>query len=304
MQIKNRLFPYPVLNRQKELSCYSNISNYELKKEICEDEATLFIKNVYADLNNESLQKLLDQNKIKIVLIVECSSTIFRKYYEITNNPINIEILKSNLRDKVEISSFIYAVEDITLNASDLNDDYFGYSYTIDKYDVLAIDNGTTIKIKYNESADKKISSIFAVIKDPNIKTAEIKAAKEKIYIYLPEDVFNCYDRLKDMEYYQNEFFAILAIPALHYSIDYAKKITNDNVEDALFEFDWFSSVIKAYKKNYSQDLTDDVFKELDCFNVSQVLLNNGIVKSIKELFERSNNMNDIDEDLGGEDDE
>lgn len=297
MQIRNRLFPYPVLHKQKELSSFGINCNYELNKTISEDNEKLIIDNVCVNLISNELRRLLAENKIQCVLVIECSSTVYRKYYDIGINPMKIELSKSDFKDNVEISSFIYAKDTFEISSSEFLDEYSDYTYVIDKYDVLAIDNGVTIKIKYDEERDNKISSIFSVIKDEDTEYMKIEANQDQIYIYLPEKPFNCYDRLKDMEYYQNEFFAILAIPALTYSLNKVRNDYDSCIEDIRFNVNWFDSFVKAYSNKFGEELTDDIFRDIDTLNVSQIILNNGVVKSIEELFER-------DSQVGGNEDE
>ena len=297
MQIRNRLFPYPILHKQRELSSFGFDCNFELIKAISEDDEKLIIDNACVKLKSTELETLLSENKIQCVLVIECSSTVFRKYYDIGIEPLKIELPKSNFKENVEISSFIYAKESFELSSKEFLDEYSDYTYEIDKYDVLAIDNGVTIKIKYNEERDNKISSIFSVIKDEDTEFMKVEADQDQIYIYLPEKSFNCYDRLKDMEYYKNEFFAILAIPALTYSLNKVKNEYDSCVEDIKFNINWFGSFLKAYESKFNEELTDDRFREIDTLNVSQIILNNGVVKSIEELFER-------DSQVGGNDDE
>ena len=59
--------------------------------------------------------KLIVDKKAEAVVIIECSSTIFRTVKSISIEPKDIIIPLHNLRGKVEISSFIYAKEEFEL---------------------------------------------------------------------------------------------------------------------------------------------------------------------------------------------
>ena len=57
-----------------------------------------------------------------------------------------------------------YATKDFVYSDDDFLDDYEGNSFNIEKYDILGIDDGFSVRINYDETKDKKVSSIFLVI--------------------------------------------------------------------------------------------------------------------------------------------
>lgn len=300
MQIGKKLFPYPTINNSKVASCYKN-SVFSFIYDDVEDESNLVLKNARIELNNETLIKLLNEEKAEAIVVIECSSTVFRTVREINTEPRDIKIPLEFLRDRVVVSCFIYAKEQFNYINEDFLDEYDGYSFEIEKYYILAIDDGFTTKIEYDEDKDKKLSSIFSIIKslDPNIKAMKIESTNKKIKIILPEKQFELYDNLKRNESFQYIFFSVLAIPALIKCLQ-ELKTENGDLEMIRMDNSWFESIMKAYKKVTGKELTNEEFAEVEVEIMAQNLLDGATLKSISDIFDISFNKNI----LGGEFDE
>ncbi len=299
MRIGKRLFPYPTINNSKIASCFKD-SNYALEYDDASDNENLILKNIHISIDNDKLISLLVDKKVEAVVIIECSSTIFRTSKQVSIEPKDIIIPLHNLRGKVEISSFIYAKEDFKYKNDDFLDDYEGYSFDIEKYDILAIDDGFTTKVEYDESEDKKLSSIFRVIKskDPDLKTMKVDSGDKFIKIVLPEKEFGYYDNLKNRDYFKNIFFSIIAIPAL---IKCLQEFKNERIDIDYIRLNhsWFDSIINAYKKQYDKELTDEVFVDIQVEELAQTLMNYATVGSIEDisnLFIKNMMMGGLDE--------
>lgn len=283
MRVGNKLFPYPVLNNSKIITGYKN-SEFELLFDIKENKEVLLLENVRVNIHNDEIVNLINNGKIKSVLIIECSSTIFRETRDIGAEPTTIEINKSNLSSKVEISAFIYANEDITLYSDDFLDDYEGFSFDIKKHDLIAIDDGSTLKIDNVMQDDKKVSSIFSVIKSENAERMEIYSKDSKIEIHLPIDEYDAYNSLKSVENYQNKFFAILTVPALIYSLMEIVK-DYDDLDTAIMDHSWLKSISKAYQEKYGKELTLEYLREDKVIvDLSQSLMNDPVISSIDDI--------------------
>ena len=133
MQLGKKVPPYPILNKSRNMSSYKN-SNFSFSYELEETTELFIIKNIKIETDSRDLLKYFNLQKLKAVVIVECSSTIYRKKFEIFINPIDIKIPIKDLNDKVEISCFVYATEDIeNYSSQDMQDAYHGYSFMIEK---------------------------------------------------------------------------------------------------------------------------------------------------------------------------
>jgi hypothetical protein len=286
MRIGKKLFPYPTINNSKINNCFKD-TTYALEYEEQEDEENLILKGTHIFINNAKITNLIKNGKAEAVIIVECSATIFRKMYSISFEPIDIKIPLLDLRDQVVISSFIYAKENIEFyKDEDFLEDYDGYSFAIEKYDILAIDDGFTTKIEYDEIEDKKVSSIFSIIKssDENLRTMKINSGDRKIIIYLPSKQFDYYDNMKRNDNFQNIFFSIITIPALILCLQQLQD-ENDGIDSIKLNYGWFGSIVNGFKKNHGYELTDDEFEKLDVSELAQELMNYGSVNAIEDFF-------------------
>lgn len=303
MQIGNKLFPYPTINNNTLRSCFKE-TVYSFKCNDYNDGQNYILEDAHIEINNENIKKKIKEGQLGVGLIIECSATVYRKMYELTIEPQTIKIPIGELRDKVEVSCYIYAKEQIeNFNDNDFLEDYDGYCFKIDKNDIIAIDDGYSTIIAYDDSMDKKVSSIFQIIRDKSLQCMVIEKKAKKIVISLPEEEFTYYDNLRKNDNFQNIFFAMLAIPALTYCLKEFQdtvKLGDYELEAIEMEYNWFISVKNAYKKQYNVELTEEVFKNLDVSILSQKLLNNGNLNGIKDLFNIS-----IGRKLyGGEEDE
>lgn len=285
MQIKNKLFPYPTINNSRLDSCYKE-TTYSFEYEQLQEDEYLVLKDAHIEINNEPIINLIKEGKAKACVIVECSKSVFRKTYNIGLEPEDIKILISDLSDRVVISSFIYATQDIeNYRNNDFLEDYEDYNFYIEKYDIIAIDNGSTLVIDYDETTDKKVSSIFLIIKDTETDKKNMRVEiGDKIIAYLPEKQFNMYDNMKKNNNYQNIFFSMLAIPIL---IEALEKIKNEqyDFDEIELNYRWFRSVKNGFKKKYGYELTEEKFYEIDSAELAQELLNNGTVNAIEDLM-------------------
>lgn len=303
MQIGNKLFPYPTINNNEIRNCFKE-TKFTLKSNDTNDGQNYVLEDTYVEINNENITKLIEEGYVGIGLIIECSATVFRKMYEISTEPQTIKIPIGDLRDKVEISCYMYAKKNIE-NFEDIDflEDYKGYSFEIDKNDIIAIDDGYTTIIDYDESIDKKVSSIFQIIRDPKAESMIIEKKAKKIVISLPEEEFTYYDSLSKNDNFQNIFFSMIAIPALTYCLKEFQdivKMGEYDLDDIEMEYNWLISVKKAYKNQYGEELTEEILKTKNISTIAQTLLNNGNLKGIKDLFDIS-----IGRKLaGGEEDE
>ena len=89
MRIGKRLFPYPVLNSQTVLNLYHN-STFSFVCDLNQEDEYFILENTHYINNNDTIQNLIDEGKVTVVCIVECSSTIYRETFKITDVPTRI----------------------------------------------------------------------------------------------------------------------------------------------------------------------------------------------------------------------
>ena len=299
MQIKNRFFPYPILDNSKNSRTYKD-TDFEITYEINEDDKNLILKDAKIVTNNSNITELLINNIAKACLIVECSDTIYRNSFSIGIEGKDIIISKNDIIGKTVISGFIYANNEIEeYYDDDFVEEYKDYKFYIDKFDVLAIDNGESIKLEMEDNIDKKVSSIFSIIKNENSRdTMEMELSSNRINIYLPTQEFSIYDTLKNNDIFDNIFFSIIAIPALTQALlEIKTRISNGETFDEIeMIYNWFISIENAYEKGETIKLTEEVFMREDINKLAQKLLNYGVIKSIDDILSISTNNTNTEE--------
>lgn len=302
MQIGKKGFPYPILNNAKNFNCYVN-DTYALELEEVEDGDNFVLKNVRIETNSKLLKELLNNNKAKAMIMIECSATLFKHSEEISMEPKDIIIPINKLSGRVEISSITYATDTISdFKSSDFIDDYSGYSFKIEKYCPIALDDGIVSKIEYDDLEDKKVSSIFSVVKsfDSDKKIMTVINDDKKIKIELPEQEYENFDRLNGQTIFQHIFFSIIIIPALSMCLKEIQdelKYQNKIIEDIIDVHTWFISVQNSYKKLTGTELTEEVFMALDVLELSQMIMDDCIVNSIDDFHDIITRTSDSDEE-------
>ena len=303
MRIGKRLFPYPILNSERLYSQYKkSIFSLQFDEKISDDGQWYILENIHCKLDNQTLIDLINSGLAEIICIIECPTTMYRKKHVIHLKPIDIKISLFDIYNKVNISAFIVAKEDINnFHSEDFLDDYENIPFTIEKHDILAADDGYINNIDFYDKDDDKKSSIFIIIKDKNITdgTMQVDYDSEKLTISLPEEQWNIYNQMKRIKKYESLFFSILAIPALEYSLSCLQN-TNTPVSTLLIEYSWFNSFASAYQKIHNKELTNDIFNKMDSNLESQIILGSPVANAVNEIFGFTiggNNGNDEDVD-------
>lgn len=302
MNIGKRLFPYPVLNNVKLYSQFKDASfTLSYEEEVTDDQ--IIFNNLLADLKSEYLCNLIAEGCAKVVCVIECANTMYRKPFEIAPNTLNtIKIPLVDFNGKYQVSAYIVAVKDFDYVCDDFLDEYEGYTFQVEKNDILAVDDGFVNKVDFNTDEDTKKSSIFLVIKDKKLTDGSCVTEydSDKIQINLPEEQWNKYDMTKRQPKYQDMYFSILAIPALTYSLT---KLRSENSDSDLatlrIDYKWFSVFADAYNKATNTELDDEEFfvKDFNCHQASQLVLNSPVTKAIDLIFDLTVSGGSVDED-------
>ena len=288
MRIGKRLFPYPVLNSEKVYSQYKESSfSLSYDENISDDKQFYELNNLHCEIDSNLLVGLIKEGKAEIICIVECPSTMFRQKYSLPLEGMDLVIPLADLNNKVNVSSFVIAKEDINdFHSDDFLNGYEGISFSIEKYDILAADDGYVNTIDFDNFEDNKQKSIFLVIKDKGINdgTMRVEYDSEKITICLPEKEWNEYDKTKRISKFESLYFSVIAIPALGYALSCLQR--NDPSVDMLkIDYRWFNSFASAYKNYHGEELTDDVFIKMNTNLESQIVLNNPVTKAVDQIF-------------------
>lgn len=310
MLIGNRIFPYPVLNRNEAYSDYRAESQFQVTFDTDEkgqpivQRGNLIFKNLHYVLKDEGLEALVADNKATGFFIVECSASTFRKGFPISATPQDLSVSAKDLNGNVNVSCYVYATEDITnFSSKGFQSDYEGYTFDLDKFDILAADDGFKFKIELDPSEDDKVASIFTIVmSDSQEPLMTYNDDGNRITIALPKEYYDHYDNIKRKSDYNNIAFAMIVIPVLTSCINEIKNTEYDDLNDIVEHKAWFRAVLISYKRVYGKELLFDDLENMDAFALAQTVLNNAPCNGIKDFGNMITGA--FGEEGGSEDDE
>lgn len=295
MRIGNRLFPYPVLNRNSNLSDYTEDCTFELSFDVSEEgniiieEDTLVLKNARYKLSSDLLEMLVEEGLAIVSLIIECSYTVYRESFLLESTRQDIRIPVINLSGPVTASCYMYTTENISIQPNEeFLPEYFGMGFDIDKYDILAVDDGFNFRIDMDEETDNKVSSIFSVVQvESDESVLRYESTERNIIIKLPRLYYASYDNIKRHADLNNIAFAMMAIPVLASSMSELQKERHESIDDIIDKKRWFKAVAINYELQKGVPLDIDQFHSESTLTLAQAVLNEATCKGLHDFEEK-----------------
>lgn len=301
MQIAKKIFPYPIINRESQYSTY-NGSSFSLELEEIDSEKIFYLKKVRYTTDSELLNKLIKESKVEVALIIECSETIFRKKVLLNEEGIDIPLYKSDFSGKVVYSMYAYTTQNIVLESSDeFLEEYQGIDYDLEKYSIVAADDGRTLYMNHEEAEENVVKSIFSVIpsfdKNDNVFYVDYETGK-KIIITLSENDFNNYNEMFNIDTYKELFFSVLLIPSLTEALTRCRMLVDEyELEEVEQTYKWFKSIIVAYEKQIGKEFTVEEFRDFSPVVLAQQLLGKPLSESLKTILISSRSTKNVGDD-------
>lgn len=310
MRIGNRLFPYPALNSDPSFSEYEECSTFRLCYDTDENDQLphnsngQILRNAYFELTDQGLQDLYVQGKVKCGLIFESSASTYRVFHELTQEPQTFELSYRDLKGTVTVSAYLYAVEDIEdYTNPNFQNEYKPYHFDVEKYDVLAIDDGFRFQVNIDPSMDNKVESIITIVpKITTEKQMEYSYNDNNIIVQLPEDYYTRYDNIKGKTDFNNMMFAMIGIPALAGALSDMRKYIMEGaqLDDLTDKYRWVRSVCASFKRVKDKELTEEDLEEMNPTVLAQCVLNDATCNGIWEISEhllRGKDREEVDDD-------
>ncbi|MCR4661534.1 MAG: hypothetical protein K5765_05990 [Clostridia bacterium] len=289
MQIKNKIFPYPILNNNPSFSNYTN-SSFVINYSTDENNDEYILKGVHFETNSSIVNELCDDNKITVYLIIECSETVYRKKFKIDKTPKDITLLKSDFSEKVEISMFACANENINIVSNEFDEDYRNINFEIEKYDILCANDGFYVTFQHDESESNLVKSIFSIIPSDSIDDGRYEINCEigrKITISMSNDSYNNCKIIDTVPVYKEVIFNMLLVPALIEGLSICKNFIQEgavDLDDVTNKYVWFRSILSTYKRFFGIELTKEDFINESPALLAQKLLGMPLGESLTNL--------------------
>lgn len=280
MEIRNRLFPYPVLCGDTD--DYSEETEFAIAPKLRETTHELIIDYDFI-VKCDSLEKLLRSGDAAYVLHVECSVTSFRLALKSDVPYIQYRIPKSRVNGEINLVAMLVAKKDISsYKSTDLNEDYDGEEVSFKKGSILAYQNLPPIYVSKKKEELANNESFFTVIKQAGLNPDEIRPLafnlhSDKMQILVDEKTYEAFVKYQHIK---SIAMSMLVFPTLIYMITEVR----DNPEN-FASYQWFQRLAKFYRSQ-EKDFVEDILKNEDNpVNIAQEMIQNPISRAYRELY-------------------
>lgn len=266
MKVKNISYPHPVLGNEDDVQGAFNVKFFH---GLGRDKISLRIK---FELKNKTLESLIKEKKAFFAVEIECNSTFYRGAFSTFSQEGNFAINAQKLREHVLAKFFIRAAEPIKNYSIDgCHDDYKGFSFDINKGDVLAIGGATSfIAEKEFDPLKPAVSSFMAIRKgnEPKGPMVVDYGDPEKIIVKLSRNDWEKYQNIKGRQWVAPVLHSSIVLPVLADAV----RLVHDNDEDAR-DTHWFKRLETILEqKNLPMDMPLDAAQHILSAPVSRSL--------------------------------
>lgn len=271
MEIKTKLYPYPVLTSLNDDYVGSSFIS---DANVFSEGANLHLK-LNAVTNNADLKALIESGVAKYLFHIECVGTGFRKAMTCSDTEIELNIPQKNLRGKLQICSFIIAVEDIVkYSCRNFHEDYRGFMFTIDAGCVMAVGSQFEFNIETQIDDFMNTPSIFGIVKnsDENAVVFSVSMDNDKIVVTLPQNDYANYRALKSNAYFKSVLNGLIILPALVYVLEEICSMSTEERADRFSSRRWYRALKKAVNK-MNLDIESPELSNNDMLELSQKMI-------------------------------
>jgi len=277
MRVKNKLYPYPLLADYKTDYVDARFDvNYSVKSEFKQ-----FLLNVDFSLTDEYIQSLIEENQLTYLVHVECPVTAYRKIFKTTERNVIIPINGNEVKNNVQVASFIVANAEIENFASpNFNPLYQDYSFNFKKGETIAASQHKNIEIISEYVDPQSVPSIITVVSS-DIKVTDVDTDGSKIVILLPKELFNMYNTLANTQY-QSTIVSAVILPALVEVLNSISLLDDEGREFHEENKLWFRVIENVLQESGFE--IDDIGTKHTALFFAQNILQDPTAKGLKEI--------------------
>jgi hypothetical protein len=277
MKFNGYSFPHPVLGLNDDIEGSASVEKLEYDEITDEDN---YILTIIYKLDNPDFLQMLAENKAQFVCELSCTATLFRKT-ELSDSLIQkITIPKNFVRETVELLFLLISTDSISnYSNSKIHQDFAGYTFDIDKGDVLAfLGEGKFIAgIAYKKL--QAVSSFLEIDKRSDDETdMNIILDNPKVLIQLSKKDYEkyCEPRIGRSTKYASIFHSSVVLPALIHAL--YQLIRNEDLE----EQHWAKIIISRIQNDPS--LNGLQLEEDNVLKIVQLLIGLPINRLLEDL--------------------
>lgn len=275
MEIKYKLYPYPVL------SAHSNDYKqgiFDTTINIVRDGYDLCI-DFSANLTSSSLLECIKNGSAKYVYHLECAQTGFRTVVQTNKTTEAYTLLNKSVNGKLQICPFVVASDDLeAYTSADFHDDYQGISFEIEAGCVMAVGKMVTVDISKDIDDLANTPSIFNITKNPDASCKQmlVDMSQRKIIIKLPLSDFYSYKALSTTPLAQPVLNSLTVIPALVYVLEELRSLPIDERSENSDTL-WYKVLSKVLLTQFNCDIESEEFNNENLLILAQKLINNPV---------------------------
>ena len=283
MEIKNRLFPYPVLCVEND--DYENCE-FDVKTELREDLNNIIIDFDIKLVGIPEIQWLIRDNNAQFVIHIECSSTAYRTIVKTSETKKTIRIPKSKVNIEIALLATIVAEKDIVdFTSVNLNEDY-DEAVNFNRGSILAYRNLPKINVIKNYEELAGDNSFFTVVKRIDENGVEklpvtYNLSDPKIKILVSETIYDEYVKFHNNPNMEPLLNTLLVMPAIAHMID---EVRANGVEEYK-PYYWYQKINKACKLQGKDFVVDIIESESSCMDIAQQMLQMPIERAFESLI-------------------
>lgn len=278
MDIRHRLYPYPVLS--DATSDYVN-SSFTMKLEVSQGVKEICF-SISLQLNNREIEQLIADGEAEYVIHIECSHTSYRMIIKTNESEIQKRIPEHKLNGKVAVCAFIVAKKEIEQYYNSLfNEDYGGMYFSLNRGNIIGIGGQINVEVTKEAEELSKIPSIFTICRcaADTDESMKFDITGEKIAITLCNKSFENYKVLSGLSAMLPVLHSMIIVPALIYTFEVLRKEGISEFEDLR----WFKSVKRTLNKSH-MTLNEELLDTIPSFELAQKSLDLPINRAFDAL--------------------
>lgn len=278
MQIRNRLFSYPVYSNS--VDDYKD-NTFSFDYEIESDKENLKI-HYTAKITNKYIVNQLQNNTIDLALLVECAKTAYRKLFVLQNLNGTISISSSALSAKVELCCLLLANKDFIINSDcGISSDYLNNSFEIKRGFIVGFDNSYPFIVDKDKEEEAKASSILSVVKKLDFGDCmDVDLDNDnKIKIQLGDEMYQRFVLLQSQDKLPI-IHSMIVLPTLVYVIDQLK---DPEIRKTYQDYYWYRC-IDALLEKIKMEIGSLAFSNKSSLVIAQELLKQPIKNALITL--------------------
>lgn len=267
MQIRNRLFSYPVYS--SSVDDYK-VNSFSFDYEVESNEEMLNIK-YKVNLANKYIFNQLQTNIINLTLLVECAKTAYRNLFVLQDFNGTVSIPASALSAKVELCCLLLANKDFIINSKNgISDDYSNNTFEIKRGYIVGFDNSYSFIVDKDKEDDTKASSILSVVKKLDLEDyMDVDLDNDnKIKIQLGDEMYQRFVQLQGQDKLP-VVHSMIVLPTLVFVIDQLK---DSEARNTYQDYYWYRCIAKMLESLH-MDIDGIAFANKTSLAIAQELL-------------------------------